>query len=69
MMILVRYLDGSYDMVMTQHLENLISSNKIIGFERSNKWVTIGAEPLRGSGGDYPGLDRRIAEDEVGETK
>jgi len=64
-MILVRYLDGSYDMVMAERLENLISSNKIIGFERSNKWVTIGVEPLRGSGGDYLGVDRRGAEDEV----
>jgi hypothetical protein len=65
MMILVRYLDGSYDMVMTHHLENLISSNRIIGFERSNKWVTIGIEPLRGYGGDYVGEERRVTDDEA----
>lgn len=59
MMILVRYLDGSYDMVMNHHLDTLISGNKIIGFERTNKWVTLGVDPVRKEGGSYSGPERR----------
>jgi hypothetical protein len=59
MMILVRYIDGTYDMVMAHHLDSLIASNRLIGFERSNKWITIGVEPIRGAGGSYDGPDRR----------
>lgn len=59
MMVLVRYLDGTYDMVMNYHLDKLISDSKIIGFERSNKWITLGVDPVRGSGGVYSGPERR----------
>ncbi|WP_041972047.1 GSU3473 family protein [Geobacter sp. OR-1] len=60
MMILVRYLDGTYDMVMNYHLDELIKNKRIMGFERSNRWVTIGLDPVRGSGGIYSGQDRRL---------
>lgn len=60
MMVLVRYLDGTYDMVMNHHLEALIRDHKIIGFERSNKWVTIGIDQVRGAGtASYTGPERR----------
>jgi hypothetical protein len=58
-MILVRYLDGTYDMVMNSQLAEMIENNRIIGFERSNRWVTIGLDPVRGSGGIYNGSNRR----------
>ncbi|MBT0666077.1 hypothetical protein KI809_17325 [Geobacter pelophilus] len=64
MMILVRYLDGTYDMVMNYHLDDLIRDNRIIGFERANRWVTIGLDPVRGSGGIYLGQDRRLVEEQ-----
>jgi hypothetical protein len=65
MMILVRYLDGTYDMVMGHHLENLINNHEIIGFERSNRWVTIGIDQTRGHGaGAYRGPERRKSSDE-----
>ncbi|MBI5656397.1 MAG: hypothetical protein HZC44_06075 [Geobacter sp.] len=70
MMILVRYLDGTYDMVLERHLGSLISENKIIGFERSNKWVTIGIDPLRKPASEtYTGPERRKpAHDEAEDT-
>lgn len=70
MMILVRYLDGTYDMVMNHHLEQLINDHKIIGFERSNKWVTIGIDRTRGAAaGFYDGPERRHAgEDDPAEN-
>ncbi|MSM41440.1 MAG: hypothetical protein GJT30_17615 [Geobacter sp.] len=70
MMILVRYLDGTYDMVLERHLGSLISENKIIGFERSNKWVTIGVDPLRKPAQEaYTGPERRKSpHDEVEDT-
>lgn len=59
-MILVRYLDGTYDMVMHHHLEALINDHRIIGFERSNRWVTIGIDETRGKVADsYNGPERR----------
>ena len=65
MMILVRYLDGTYDMVMNHHLEELINEHKIIGFERSNKWVTIGIDRTRGAASfPYEGPERRQASED-----
>lgn len=65
MMILVRYLDGTYDMVMDHHLETLINDNRIIGFERSNRWITIGIDKTRGTGADsYNGPERRQVHDD-----
>jgi hypothetical protein len=46
-------------MVMNYHLDRLISDSKIIGFERSNKWITLGVDPVRGRGGVYTGPERR----------
>ena len=64
-MILVRYLDGTYDMVMDHHLEALINDHRIIGFERSNRWVTIGIDQMRSAGADpYQGPERRRLHDD-----
>lgn len=66
MMILVQYLDGTYDMVMSHHLGTLITEHRIIGFERSNKWVTIGIDKTRGDDkGTFEGVERRQSQDNV----
>ncbi|MEA3486700.1 MAG: hypothetical protein U9R20_03495 [Thermodesulfobacteriota bacterium] len=57
----VRYLDNSYDYIVGMVLDKLIRANKIKQFYRysSEKWVTLGIDPIRGMGGIYSGAERR----------
>lgn len=59
MIIRVIYHNNKYDMVKDFILDTLIASNKITKFYRSDGWVTIGLDPIRGIGGDYSGPERR----------
>ncbi len=62
MMLRVMYHDNTFDMVKAAHLEDLIVSGKILKFKRSDGWVVIGRDPLRGSGTrPYNGPERRVA--------
>ncbi len=40
-------------------LDELIASNKIRKFLRSDGWATVGIDPIRGYGGSYKGSERR----------
>jgi hypothetical protein len=47
MLVLVRYNDDNYDIVEDYCLEYLIVTGKVMEFSRSDRWVTVGAEPTR----------------------
>lgn len=59
MLIRVLYRDNTYDMVKDSRLDDLISAKKVVSFERSSGWVTVGRDPVRGVGGPYRGPERR----------
>ncbi len=59
MEILVLFKDLSYAAVKDYTLDELIEEEKILGFQRSNGWVSIGHDPIRGRGGSYSGPERR----------
>lgn len=59
MVIRVMYKNNKYDMVKTSMLDELIDSGKIVKFQRSDGWATIGLTRLRGTNGIYSGPDRR----------
>jgi hypothetical protein len=59
MLIKVMYVNNEVDMVKPFLLDDLVASGKITRFFRSGEWVTIGIDPVRGSGGYYRGPERR----------
>jgi hypothetical protein len=61
MLIRVMYFNDNYDMVKPFILDDLIASKKIKKFRRSEGWVTIGLDPIRGISGRYSGHERRKA--------
>ncbi len=59
MYINVIYFDGTPGVVDAGKLDVLIQKRRIIAFRRSNGWVRVGRDPVRGNGGRYLGPDRR----------
>jgi hypothetical protein len=61
MLIKVMYKDGKYGMVKPFLLDKLIASGKIVKFLRSEGWVTIDVDRIRGTGNGalYNGPERR----------
>ncbi|MCL4475113.1 MAG: hypothetical protein M1508_02660 [Nitrospirae bacterium] len=59
MLIRVMYHDRKYDMVNASLLDKLITSGRILKFQRVEGWITIGKDPIRGHGGIYGGPERR----------
>lgn len=53
MLIPVIYSDNSPGQAKSEELDYLIRSRKIITFRRSDGWVRIGFDPIRGDGGKY----------------
>jgi hypothetical protein len=50
----------SVENVDARDLKRLIAAGAILAFRRSDKWVKVGSEPVRGDGGqDYDGPERR----------
>lgn len=48
------------DAMVDDHvLDNLITANKIIAFNRSNEWVVVGRDAVREQHTFYPGEERR----------
>lgn len=47
MIIKVIYADDGLGLVDARDLEHLIKTRKILAFERSNGWATIGSDPIR----------------------
>lgn len=48
MLLKVRYNDKTYGMVDDSILDDLISGDEISAFRRTNGWVTIGRDQVRG---------------------
>lgn len=59
MHIKVIYMDNSAGVVKASSLEQLIIARRIVAFRRSEGWVKIGRDPVRGNGGKYKGPERR----------
>jgi hypothetical protein len=61
MIIRVLYEDDRHDYVPAFRLDDLIAEGKIKKFYRSDGWVTIGKDPIRGgrSISKYSGPERR----------
>ena len=59
MLVMVRYLDGSYDMVVSHRLEGLIKAGRIMEFRRNNGWARVGRDLIRSNEHEYSGEERR----------
>jgi len=59
MMLNVIYDNDKHDMVKTYLLDRFIESGRIRKFKRSDGWVTVGVDLIRGKGGSYSGPERR----------
>lgn len=61
--IKVVFSNGLIDHIRPEVLEKLIASNKIDQFERTDGWVQVGIDPIRGMGGiPYSDYERRHSE-------
>jgi hypothetical protein len=50
----------SVENVDARNLKRLIASGCVLAFRRSERWVKIGSDPVRGDGGhEYDGPERR----------
>ena len=50
----------SVENVDARDLKHLIASGAVLAFRRSDRWVKVGSEPIRGDGGQvYDGPERR----------
>lgn len=47
MIVKVIYADDGLGLVDARDLEHLIKTRKILAFERSSGWATIGSDPIR----------------------
>jgi hypothetical protein len=61
MVLRVQYQNDKFDYVYDFALGRLITSNEIKRFYRPSeeRWITIGLDAIRGTGGTYAGPDRR----------
>jgi hypothetical protein len=60
MLISVRHSTGKIEQVTSRKLQKLIEKRKIVQFMRSERWVTVGYDPIRESTlEDYCGPERR----------
>jgi hypothetical protein len=64
MKIKVIYKDDKSEMVDPCLLNDLIASNAIKMFLRSDGWANVATSPTRGMGGSYNGIERRKGESE-----
>jgi hypothetical protein len=59
MLIKVIYQNDKHDMVKPIMLNTLLFANKIKKFLRSEGWISVGIDNIRGTGGYYEGPERR----------
>jgi len=61
MIIHVQYKDLHYDYIDSHTLDRLLADKRLLQFYRTSeeRWVNVYRDPIRGSGGDYSGPDRR----------
>jgi hypothetical protein len=57
--ISVVYKNGVKDRISPGLLDTLLDAQQVDRFQRSEGWVRVGADRLRGKGGDYAGYERR----------
>lgn len=70
MIIWVMYNNSKYDMIKDIYLDELIGQKRIEKFYRSDGWVKIGVDPVRGAGGSgYHGPERRRKIDSLRENQ
>jgi len=62
MLTMVKYLDGSYEMVVSYRLDGLLKSGRVLAFRRMGGWARVGKDPLRKSVASFHGEDRRNCE-------
>lgn len=67
MFLQVQYHDERYDFVPAAKLSDILQTKRVKMFFRpsEHRWVILGIDPVRGSGGFYYGPDRRNATDGV----
>jgi hypothetical protein len=60
----IKYQNNSYDIVPDFMLNELITSLKVKQFYRfsEERWVTVGSDRIRGTGGSYSGPERRVGD-------
>ncbi|KAF0218838.1 MAG: hypothetical protein FD174_2621 [Geobacteraceae bacterium] len=63
MLVMVRYVDEEYGLVEDYCLDYLIVTGKITEFARSDEWVAVERDLVRGKGGSYNGPERRKQRD------
>jgi len=59
MNIQVIYQNGDSGIVDPSILNDLIASNTVKMFLRSEGWANVATDPIRGMGGCYKGVERR----------
>lgn len=61
-LIAVVFWDGTQGRVAPKALDLFLKEEKILRFERSSGWVTVGIHPIRGDRGNvaYSGPERRM---------
>jgi len=61
MEILVKNSNGTFGVVKTEELDELIAYGEIIAFKRTDEWIDISIGPLRGKGPTslFTGPERR----------
>jgi hypothetical protein len=62
MLVMVKYLDGTYDMVVSHRLDGLIKAGRVLEFRRGYGWARVGKDPVRESERDFRGDERRKVE-------
>ncbi|PLX79744.1 MAG: hypothetical protein C0616_10365 [Desulfuromonas sp.] len=62
-LIQVETTDGRICRMAPRALDLFLSKNRVARFRRSNGWVTVGLDPIRGTGNSryYHGPNRRAA--------
>lgn len=56
----VVYKNGVKDSISPGLLNVLLRSKQVTQFERSSGWVTVGKDAIRGTGGVFSGVNRRM---------
>jgi hypothetical protein len=59
MLIRIVYRNGRYDEIKPFLLDRLIESGKVKKFFRSDGWVVVGRDPLRGRDEHFEGPEKR----------
>jgi hypothetical protein len=61
MLIRVMYDDGTYDMVKPKMLDQLLETEKLTSFKRSDSWAVVGRDALRSSRSQgHKGVEKRV---------